>query len=346
MIARILDANLNRLAEGVRVAEDMVRFGMNDAGLGTRLKCLRHECNALRRELPHDVLLARDSVGDVGREQIPEPDRRTDAREVLGAAFGRVQESLRAIEEMAKLIHPAAARRAKAMRYTAYQLERDAVPLFERMRLAGRLRGLYLILTDPVVGYEKLVEIAVAERVAAIQLRDKVLDSGPLLVLARRLRGITRGSSTLFFVNDRAEIAALAEADGVHVGQHDLSVAEARAICGDGMLVGRSTHNRRELRAALAERPDYVGIGPVYGTTSKDRPDPTLGVARAGRLCAACGGLPAVAIGGVTAARVGELLHAGFAAYALIAEVNRSEQPRAAIRRLRRAEREAERAGR
>jgi thiamine-phosphate pyrophosphorylase len=342
MTSRIVDANLNRLAEGLRVVEDLARFGLDDAALAGRLKRLRHEAGLLRREWP-DALLARDSAGDVGRERIKEPDRRESVGEVLGAALGRVQEALRVIEELAKLDRPAAARRAKAMRYEAYQLERELVPLFDRRAKLARLYGLYLILSEPAAGYEHLAEIAVRAKVRAIQLRAKELESGPLLALARRLREITRGSDTLLFINDRPDVARLAEADGVHVGQCDLSVADARAIVGDRMLVGKSTHNFLELRVALAERPDYVAIGPVFGTASKEQPDPTLGVEKARRMLARCmaaaPGLPAVAIGGVTAGRLPQLLAAGFGCYALIAEVNRSPRPLAAIRRLQRLDR-------
>jgi thiamine-phosphate pyrophosphorylase len=343
MIARMLDANFNRLREGLRVIEDLVRFGLDEAALAGRIKGLRHEAGALRRAWPGETLSARDSAGDVGREQVPEPDRRADALEMLRAAFGRVQEALRAIEELGKLeagaVGRSAGRRAKAMRYEAYALEREIVPLFDRRARLGWMRGLYLVMTDPVVGYETLAEIAVKAKVGAIQLRAKTLNGGPLLDLARRLRAITRGTRTLLFVNDRPDVAALSEADGVHLGQSDLSVADARAIAGERMLVGRSTHNLKQLRAALAEGPDYVAIGPVFGTASKSRPDPTLGLEKAGRMLRASGAVPAVAIGGIDRERLAAVLAAGFRHYALIAEVNRSAQPLAAIRRLRRRER-------
>jgi thiamine-phosphate pyrophosphorylase len=343
MIDRILDANFNRLAEGLRVIEDMTRFGLDDAALAERLKRLRHEVGQLRRAMPGDLLGARDSLSDVGRVQIKEPTCRAEPSETLAAAFGRSREAARAIEEMAKLRGGVKAARVKAIRYAIYELERVVTPLFDRReRLAG-LRGLYLILTDPVVGYEALAEIAVEAKVAAIQLRAKNMDGGAMVTMARRLRAIARGGATLFFVNDRPDVARLAEADGVHVGQDDLSVADARAIVGPGMLVGKSTHNARQFRQALAEKADYVAIGPVFGTASKANPDPVVGLERAGRRAgeAAQAGVTAVAIGGITAERLPSVLAAGFDAYALIAEVGGSAKPLAAIRRLRRVERAA-----
>lgn len=335
---RIIDANLNRLSEGLRVVEDAARFGLDDAELARRLKALRHEAGRLRRLLPGDLLAARDSIGDPGRARIAEPERREGWLDMLGASFGRAAESLRVLEEAAKLTTPEAARLAKAMRYQTYDLEKALVPLFDRRQRAARLRGLYLLLTEPAAGYEALAEAAVKAGVAAIQLRDKRLESGPLLALARRLREITRGGQTLFFVNDRPDIARLAEADGVHLGQTDLAIAEARAIVGSRLLVGKSTHNAEQLAAALTEGADYVGIGPVCATTSKANPDPVLGIARAGRMARRAGATPAVAIGGISEACLSEIFGAGFACYALISHVGASPHPLPILKRLKKLE--------
>ncbi len=335
---RIIDANLNRLAEGLRVIEDICRFGLDDAPLAARLKRLRHEAGRLRRLFPARVLDARDSIGDVGRVKVKEPARREGLTLTLGASFGRVQESLRVLEELAKLSSGATAALAKSMRYEAYELERLVMPLFDRRERAALLRGLYLVMSDPAVGYEKLAEVAVVRKVGAIQLRAKTLEGRELLALARRLREITAGSRTLLIINDRADIARLAEADGVHLGQHDISVAEARMIVGPRALVGKSTHNRRELRRALAEAPDYIGIGPVFGTRSKANPDPTVGLEQAGALLGRAS-LPAVAIGGIEESNLAALLEAGFACYALIAHVCQAGDPDRVIRRLQKIER-------
>ncbi|HPK03746.1 MAG TPA: thiamine phosphate synthase [Candidatus Sumerlaeota bacterium] len=336
---RMLDANLNRLEEGLRVVEDAARFELGDAAAAARLKRLRHDAGDLRQRFG-GLTAARDSLGDPGRRRIAEPARRPTFASVVGASFGRVQQSLRVIEELAKLEDAAAARRAKAMRYAAYDLEKQLMPRLARHAAAARLRGLYLILSRPVAGYEKLAELAVRRKVGAIQLRAKELESAELLALARRLRAITSGSSTLFFVNDRADIARLSEADGLHLGQRDLSVADARRIVGDRMLVGKSTHNRRGLTAALREAPDYVGIGPLFTTQSKEQPDPTLGIDGAARLLRGAG-VPAVAIGGITAANLADVLAAGFRSYALIAAVCQAREPERVLRELRRRERQA-----
>jgi thiamine-phosphate pyrophosphorylase len=335
---RIIDANLNRLAEGLRVVEDAARFGLDDAELARRLKALRHDSGELRRLLGCDRLAARDSIGDVGRERIPEPDRRAGWVELLGASFGRAAESLRVLEETAKLFRPEAARLAKAMRYQTYDLEKQLVPLFDRRLKAERLRGLYLLLTEPAVGYERLAELAVEAEVGAIQLREKCMESGRLLALARHLRSITRETNTLFFVNDRPDIARLAEADGVHLGQTDLSIAEAREIVGSRLLIGKSTHNPEQLAAAITDGADYVGIGPVFATQSKANADPVLGIARAAKMLRQAGTTPAVAIGGLNEETLPDLLGAGFSCYALISHVGASANPREVLKSLKKLE--------
>ena len=332
---RIVDANLNRLAEGLRVIEDLCRFGLGETERARQLKGLRQESERLRRAYPANILAARDSAGDVGRERVAGPSRRSNPTEVLGAAFGRVKEALRSLEEMGKLHRPEAAQRAKALRYEVYDAEKVLVPKFDRARRMERLQGLYLILSDPPGGYEELARMAVEANVAAIQLRVKDQDSGPLLELARRLRRITADTATLFIVNDRPDIARLAEADGLHLGQTDLPVEEARRVTGPWTVIGKSTHNLRQMRAAQKERPDYVAVGPVFETGSKERTDRVLGLERAGRIRSEAR-VPVVAIGGITAEHVSGVMEAGYDSFAVIDAVSGASDPQAAIRKLKR----------
>ena len=340
MRERIMDANLNRLCEGLRVIEDIARFGLDDAALAGPVKAMRLEAGRLRQTLAGGLLTARDSLGDVGRLRIKEPERRADLAAVLGASFGRVAESLRVLEELAKLTEGGAAARAKALRYQSYELEKQLLPLVDRRQRAARLRGLYLVMSAPRVGHERLTEMAIAAGVAAIQLREKNWEGGRILELARRLRAMTRGTATMLFINDRPDIARLCEADGVHLGQGDLAVADARRIAGERMLVGKSTHNPAQLRAARAEQPDYVGIGPVFGTASKAIPDPVLGLKRAGAMRRQAG-VPAVAIGGLGGGNLAQIFEQGFTCYALITHVGQAEDPLKVMRRLKRLERAA-----
>ncbi len=140
-------------------------------------------------------------------------------------------------------------------------------------------RGLYLVLTRPRDGYERLCEYAVEAGIAAIQLRIKNhdLQEHEHLTLARRLRSLTMGSPTLFIVNDLPEVAIQSDADGLHIGQDDLSATEARTLIGPDKLLGLSTHNLEQVKKANEAPVDYIGFGPLYVTTSKVRPDPVVG---------------------------------------------------------------------
>ncbi len=138
-------------------------------------------------------------------------------------------------------------------------------------------RGLYLVMTRPRDGYERLCAWAVEAGIAAVQLRTKGDDEREELALARRLRSLTKGSATLFIVNDRPSIAIESDADGLHIGQDDLSAVAARKLMGPDKLLGLSTHNLEQVKAANDAPVDYIGFGPLYGTTSKVRPDPVIG---------------------------------------------------------------------
>ena len=193
--------------------------------------------------------------------------------------------------------------------------------------------GFYLVMTNPVVGYERCCEAAVAAGVRMVQLRMKDAPRGEVLAVARALRRITSGSATRLIVNDDPSVAAEAEADGVHVGQGDMRVGEVRRLYPSLGIVGLSTHNLDQVRAAAAERPDYIGVGPVYATPTKKIPDPTLGPELAGRMIgqAPC---PAVAIGGLDFETLPAAIAAGARNYAVVRAVCGSDDPGAAIARL------------
>jgi thiamine-phosphate pyrophosphorylase len=174
------------------------------------------------------------------------------------------------------------------------------------------LRGLYPIVDADALAARGLLPIPFAAKVLAarppvLQLRAKTLGARETLELLRALVPLARGTGTLLFANDRPDLALLAGADGVHVGQSDLHLADVRRFA-PGLKVGVSTHELGELEQALSEKPDYVAFGPVFSTRSKAAPEPTVGVEllrKAGGL-ARRAGVPLVAIGGIDRTRIGE----------------------------------------
>ena len=191
--------------------------------------------------------------------------------------------------------------------------------------------GLYLVLTDPVTGYEACAEAAVETGVRYVQLRMKKSSSREVLEMARRLRRITAGSGTRFIVNDDVEIAAEADADGVHLGQDDMSITEARRRWPQpGKIFGLSTHNPEQEQLARALAPDYIGVGPVFPTPTKEKTDPTLGLERMGRIVRGSP-LTTVAIGGIDHVNLAEVLRQGAVNYCVVRAVNRNPDPKSAI---------------
>jgi thiamine-phosphate pyrophosphorylase len=194
----------------------------------------------------------------------------------------------------------------------------------------ARLGGLYAI----VGGAEPVAQAAAAVEGGArvIQVRMKDAPSGAVLDAARRVVALAAGRA-LVLVNDRADLALLAGADGVHLGDDDLPVTDARALLGEGLLVGRTTRTLEEARAALLAGADHVGFGPIFGTRSKALAVPPRGLDVLREVASGLGA-PVVAIGGIDAATIAEVARAGAACAAVIDAIFGAGDPAANAARL------------
>jgi thiamine-phosphate pyrophosphorylase len=163
-----------------------------------------------------------------------------------------------------------------------------------------------------------------------LQVRGKDLASGALLDAARRIVALARPSGAIVIVNDRADVAKLAAADGVHLGQDDLSPAAARALLGPDAIIGRSTHTPAQLDAASREPIDYVAIGPIFGSATKATGYDAVGVEMVRRATAI--GRPVVAIGGITLENAVAVIEAGAAAVAVIGDLLATRDPEERVR--------------
>jgi thiamine-phosphate pyrophosphorylase len=199
------------------------------------------------------------------------------------------------------------------------------------------LPRLYAILDVELTGAagltpEALLDLWLEAGVMLIQLRAKRIASGELLDLADRAVRSARQTGAALIVNDRADLAALAGADGVHVGQDDLLPRDARRLVGQSAVVGLSTHTDAQVAAALAEPIDYLAIGPVFDTATKTAGHRTVGIAGVRRAVDAAGtGRPVVAIGGVTLDRAPAVLEAGAASIAVVSDLLKGD-PRVRVR--------------
>ncbi len=191
-----------------------------------------------------------------------------------------------------------------------------------------------MVMTNPVVGYEACAQAAVSCGVPFIQLRMKNASREEIVSNAWKIREVTRGTDSLFIVNDDVSIAKEVDADGVHLGQRDMSLAEARKIWdAPGKIFGLSTHSEAQAEAAIAQQPDYIGIGPIFPTPTKAIADPDLGVARAGAI-AKTTPLPHVVLGGIDETNLTEILKAGATNYCAVRAIMQSPEPERVIRAL------------
>ena len=332
-VMRVLDAAGNRAAEAVRVVEDYVRFVLDDRHLMERAKHFRHDLTAILDDLPRDLRFgARDTSADVGTDvKTARELRRNELSDIVAANMRRLFEALRSLEEFSKLPSPALAAKFERLRYRAYELERAiGITAASIERLAGA--RLYVLLDGRAseAEFSRLVEALVHGGVHAVQLRDKTLTDGELLARARILRKRTEGTETLFIMNDRPDLAALSHADGVHVGQEELSVKDARAIVGPRALIGVSTHSIEQARQAVLDGANYIGVGPVFRSETKHFSQlPGVELVRA---VAAEIKLPAYAIGGITLDNLGEALAAGATRVAVCGAIVNAANPDAAAR--------------
>ncbi len=333
---RIIDANLNRAGEGLRLLEEHARLVLGDEGLSARAKAARHGLAEIGKRFGvRELLAARDIEGDVGTGISTEAERRREnTAEVAGAGAKRAAESMRCIEEYGKIIDAATAQGVEQLRYEVYALEQGILiggP--RRARLRSAL--LHVMVTEELCRgpWLTVCEQAIAGGADVLQLREKSLGDDELLDRARRLRELTREHDVLLIINDRVDIARLAGADGVHLGQGDLPVSQGRQIVGPHLLIGTSTHSIAEARAALGQGPDYVAVGPMFRSATK----PELAVRGPGLLgeVAELADVPVVAVGGITAENVGGLSVGGRLQVAVCQAVIGAADPAAAARELR-----------
>jgi thiamine-phosphate pyrophosphorylase len=337
-LARMIDANADRAREALRVMEDAARFGLDHAALCADLKSIRHDLReALGRFDPGLLLASRDTPGDVGTTISTEAEgRRSGMRDMAAAASSRLAEALRAIEECAKVAGADSAA-IEALRYRAYGAEQALTLAFG----AGHCPQwrLCVLLTESLCAHhpwERVAELAIEGGADCLQLREKGLDDAELLDRARRLVALARPRGVSVVINDRPDIALLAEADGVHLGQTDLPVGEVRRLAGFRLLIGCSTANLEQARAAVLAGADSCGVGPMFPSMTKAKPrlsgpeylraylaDPVLATR------------PHLAISGITPENIGELTALGCRGVAVSGAVCAAQRPDEAARALR-----------
>ncbi|HEX8202202.1 MAG TPA: thiamine phosphate synthase, partial [Isosphaeraceae bacterium] len=335
-LARILDASANRAREGLRVVEDYARFALDDPMLTRRLKDVRHRLAAALGGLDPELLLsARDTPGDVGTHIMTATERvRENPRALLSANFKRAAEALRSLEEYSKLVDEWLSGRFEVHRYDVYTLEKLTLAALRARGTLSEARLYVLVGGLPTLGdLTWIVGEALAGGADVIQLREKGRPDREVLRRAQTVRELTAQARARFILNDRPDLAVLAGADGVHLGQDDVPARAARRVVGPNALVGVSTHDRAQLDAALLEEATYLGVGPVFPSPTKPFAD--LAGLDFVRQAAEATTRPWFAIGGITAENLPAVLEAGATRVAVGSAVVGAERPRVAAAALR-----------
>ena len=336
-VCRIIDANFNRGREAIRVVEDYCRFALNSAELSERAKQLRHELSATVGKLDADRLIAsRDTPGDVGvGQKIDKQLQRTDLHDSFTAGCKRLTEALRTLTEATQAINPEVAETIEKLRYDAYTLEKDVVVFSEPVEKFRQVR-LYVIITSNLPAEViSLTHKCVEGGADCIQLRAKDPDDSKVFALAAEFVQICKTGKVLSIINDRADIAIAAGADGVHLGQNDLPIEQVRKLQLAPLIIGKSTHSLNELGATCKELPTYVSLGPVFPTPTKPNMKAvSLDYVKQGLEKLTDTGIGHVAIGGITPDNVEEVLRAGAKCISVCSAVTEAKDPATACRAL------------
>lgn len=334
---RIIDANLNRIGESLRLLEDVARLTLDDASLTERLKTMRHELLPVDQALNQRLLQARDAEGDVGADiELEQQQRTRQLFETIIANSRRLQQSMRVIEELAKArdvnLKPA---KFKQARFSLYTLERELVSRLLRSDKVERISGLYAIIdTDFLKGrsHAEVASAVIKGGASIVQLRDRTTAKGELLPITRYLGQLCAENNVLYIINDHLDLALAAGADGLHLGQQDLPVAEARKLLPLDKLIGCSVTNVEQAKAAAAAGADYIAAGAIYPTSTKTE-EKAVGLESL-RAIKKTTALPLVAIGGISQHNAAEVVAAGADSVAVISAIMAAESPERATRQI------------
>jgi thiamine-phosphate pyrophosphorylase len=302
-----MDANFNRAREAARLVEEYCRFVVNSQSLTQRAKTLRHElCAAMGNLDTTRLMAARDTAADVGAgKTVPKQLVRSGLADCLTAGCKRLTEALRALAETTQAVEPEVSATMEKLRFDAYALEKDIVLFAEPARKFEQVR-LYVIITSNLpVDIISLATKCAAGGADCIQLRVKDMPDNSLLAVAAQCVRICAEAGVVSIINDRADIAVAAGADGIHLGQEDLPVSEVRKLQTAPVIIGKSTHSLEQLARACDEPITYAALGPVFATPTKPGAE-AVGleyVARAAQRLEGSG-IASVAIGGIVADNV------------------------------------------
>ena len=324
-IYQIIDANLDRAREGLRVLEDWARFGLGENDFVVKIKNFRQILGKNHLEVYKQ---SRNHIEDqckglTHQEQI----KRGTPEQIISSNSGRIQEALRVIEEFSRLHNHELSKIASEIRYEIYTLEIDLLKLskFKNSQKILRENDLYII-TDQKENLLEIIEEILQAGVKIIQHRFKTGTDKDHLQEAIQIKNLCKKYNSLFIINDRVDIALASNADGIHLGQDDLDLKTARKLLGYSKIIGISANNKIDISNAIKGGCDYIGVGPVFETETKKNKKP-IGLEKIKELTKDLN-IPWFAIGGIKSNNISYLKSNGFKKVALVSQLMNSEDPK------------------
>ncbi len=326
---RILDVNLNRANEALRVIEEIARFYLDNKELSKKLKYARHELNKTLNSNYEDLLKSRDTESDIGTN-ITNPTNKTTLTNVFQANFKRLQQALRALAEFSSL-NDIPNITFEELRYQSYTMEKKMFEELQKKVKAQRLQKAKLYLVTDRTKYathdEFLDKVASALEGGAdiVQLREKTAHADEILELAKKIKELCALYDAIFIINDRIDIAQIVKADGVHLGQKDIDIHSARKLLGNDVIIGISTHCPEDAKTAEENGADYIGVGPVFETPTKPGRK-SVGLEYVGWASQNVS-IPWFAIGGINLDNIQEVINAGAQRTAVVRAIINADWP-------------------
>ena len=324
-IAQIIDANLDRAREGLRVLEDWARYGLGRKDIVKKLKDFRQILGSHHIELYKNARnYTKDECNGLNH---PEQFKRSYIENIIASNSSRIQEALRVLEEFSRNNNYELSKAASLMRYEIYNLEIELMNAKCNKNLNKILidNDLYVITCEKADLIEDIENLLIGG-VKIIQYRFKKTDDSNNIKNAKIISRLCKSHGAIFIVNDRVDIALACEADGVHLGQNDLGLISARRILGFSKIIGISANNEEDIKQAIQDGCDYLGIGPIFETSTKKDKKP-LGIDKLKRLTKDIE-IPWYAIGGIKEENIPKLKSNGIKKVAIISDIMNDVNPK------------------
>ncbi|WP_269623292.1 thiamine phosphate synthase [Prochlorococcus marinus] len=330
-VAQLIDANLDRAREGLRVIEDWSRFAIKNKGLVITLKDWRHQLGQLHHESYKESRSINSDKGlGLGHDS---QSKRVSAKQIVEANFARVQEALRVLEEFSRIYHPELSLTSSKIRYELYDFEKVFFKLEKKQILLERMNSCKIcLITHPHKDLIKIISKALEAGITMVQYRCKESNDFDSISQAKELASLCKKHQCLFIINDRVDIALATNADGVHLGQKDIPIDLARKLIGPEKLIGLSTHSLEEVYNANKQKCDYIGLGPVYKTQFK--PELLAIGTELLKEAVKISQIPIFAIGGINEEKLSELQSTGINRIAVIHAIINSKDPFSTSKKL------------